>query len=589
MDNAFYDIEKLSSYFVLPERTEHKMARKTGRDYAGHLTQVYRKYDGSDKTFTDPDVRNLEFLFSVVGSYLEDHKGSDEMRRLHTRLGKLTSGLRECSERINKGTIDSRTLDEQQEELGTHAVAVLRNLGKLEGEEKELTKKYSDHLNNMECKKAESILHASGEQKSAAKWIEEIKKGIKKYDPKTTPEKVAMIFAARQLADAKFGKRANIDKNTLTMAEIKNQAAKLVGDPEFKKYAEEVLPKVDSKTMEHGHGGRLEQTFEKFLAKNPAEKPREFDLHGRYMEAIKPAAIDADWVHVNYEMAGTKDPRAPKLVPEQDYKDYSDYIRKTAGKPFVGSKIAQAAKMAAANELSRKNPEDPFDKKALQKKTQEFLKDKNFKIMVSDPENVDKLLKGDFVGFAEEAGSIKTSCEAMLDDNGQLEINGYPTLSLDRLEKRAEKNPDLKPVIESVDKILPGDDKNAKITAEDIMNAVGTIVDYQNKHAADHQGEVAKDLSDTMRLLHELTKGKYINHVVDDQMKMINGMRDYEPDHPSYMSRKLIEKEGLDAEKQAKIDLGIEEPEKEAPKAEKKVEGPDKLNKGVNYGHGPVA
>ena len=368
MDSAFYDIEKLSSYFVLPERTEHKMARKTGRDYAGHLTQVYRKYDGSDKTFTDPDVRNLEFLYSAVGSYLEDHKGSDEMRRLHTRLGKLTSGLRECSERINKGTIDSRTLDEQQEELGTHAVAVLRNLGKLEGEEKELTKKYSDHLNNMECKKAESILHASGEKKSAAKWIEEIQKGIKKYDPKTTPEKVAMIFAARQLADAKFGKRANIDKNTLTMAEIKNQAAKLMGDPEFKKYAEEVLPKVDSKTMEHGHGGRLEQTFEKFLAKNPAEKPREFDLHGRYMEAIKPAAIDADWVHVNYEMAGTKDPRAPKLVPEQDYKDYSDYIRKTAGKPFVGSKIAQAAKMAAANELSRKKPEDPFDKKALQKK-----------------------------------------------------------------------------------------------------------------------------------------------------------------------------------------------------------------------------
>ncbi|MBR3296828.1 MAG: hypothetical protein IKI65_03195 [Firmicutes bacterium] len=565
------------------------MARKTGRDYAGHLTQVYRKYDGSDKTFTDPDVRNLEFLYSAVGNYLEDHKGSDEMRRLHTRLGKLTSGLRECSERINKGTIDSRTLDEQQEELGTHAVAVLRNLGKLEGEEKELTKKYSDHINNMECKKAESILHASGEQKSAAKWIEEIQKGIKKYDPKTTPEKVAMIFAARQLADAKFGKRANIDKNTLTMAEIKNQAAKLMGDPEFKKYAEEVLPKVDSKTMEHGHGGRLEQTFEKFLAKNPAEKPREFDLHGRYMEAIKPAAIDADWVHVNYEMAGVQDPKTPKLVPEQEYRDYSDYIKKNAGKPVVGSKLAQAAKMAAANELSRKKPEDPFDKKALQKKTQEFMKDKNFKIMVADKENVDKLLKGDFVGFATEAGDIKTSCDAMLDADGQLELNGYPTFSLDRLEERVEQNPDLKPIVDSVNKLLPGDDEKVKHSPEEVMEAVGTIVDYQNKHAADHLGEEGKDLSDSMRLLHELTKGRYINRLVDKQMDMINGVRNFKPEHPSYLTRKLIEKEGLDAEKQAKIDLGIEEPEKEAPKAEKKVEGPDKLNKGVNYGHGPVA
>ena len=75
----------------------------------------------------------------------------------------------------------------------------------------------------------------------------------------------------------------------------------------------------------------------------------------------------------------------------------------------------------------------------------------------------------------------------------------------------------------------------------------------------------------------------------DKQMDMINGVRNFKPEHPSYLTRKLIEKEGLDAEKQAKIDLGIEEPEKEAPKAEKKVEDPDKLNKGVNYGHGPVA
>ena len=116
------------------------------------------------------------------------------------------------------------------------------------------------------------------------------------------------------------------------------------------------------------------------------------------------------------------------------------------------------------------------------------------------------------------------------------------------------------------------------------MNAVGTIVDYQNKHAADHKGEIARDLSDTMRLLHELTKGRYINHVVDDQMKMINGMRDYAPDHPSYMNRKLIEAEGIEADKQARLDLGIDKPE-----PAKEAEGPNALDKTVDYGKAPVA
>ena len=553
---------------------------------AAHLTQAYRTYDGSAEKLTDPDVRNLEFLYSKVSGYLEDHKGSDEMNFMYSHLKELTSGLRECSESINNRTIDSKTLDEKQEELGQHVAKVYDYLSFLSGDEKNLTKQYFDHLDKTECTKGRAILHASGEQKSAAKWIEEFQKDIKPYDEEATPKKVAMIFAARQLADAKFGKRANIDKNKLSMVEIEIQTAKLMASKEFKEYAENVLPKVDPKTLEHGHGGRLEQTFEKFLAQNPAEKPREFDLHGRYKEAIKPAAAGGDWVNVNYEMAGVQDPKTPKLVPDQNYKDYADYIKKNAGQPVVGSKLVQAARMAAANDLSRKNPEAPFDKKALQERTQKFMKDKNFKIMVSDPENVDKLLKGDFVGFATEVNVIKTSCENMIDDNGQMKINGYPTLSLDRLEERMEnmeknEKEDLKPVVDSVYKLLPSEEENVKLDPKDVLEAVGSIVDYQNKHATDSEGEAAENLMDSMRLLHELTKGSYLNTIVDDQMKMINGMRSYAPDHPEYMNRKRIEAEGIEAEKQERIDLGIDK----KPEVIEKAEGPNKLDKSFNYGN----
>lgn len=573
------------------------MPRKSLRDIAGHLTQAYRTYDGSAKTLTNPDVRNLEFLYTAISKYLEENKASEDLKALHTDLGKLTKKLSECADGINKRTINNKTLDDMQEELGQLSGQVVIQLGNLEGGEKELTKDYLTHLNKMDCTDAGPILHASGEQKSASKWIEEFKAGLKPNEVQTpeAQEKIAMIFAARQLANAKFGKRANIDNTKLSIAEVKNQALKLMASPEFKEYAKNVLPTVDSKTLTHGHGGRLEKTFEQYLVANPTEEPREFDLHGRYQEAVKPAlAAKADWVDVDYKMAGVvEDIKDPELVPEQGYKDYTDYIRQNAGKPFVGSKISQAARMAAANDLSRNKPEDPYDKNTLQKKALKFMKDKNFKIMVSDPENVDKLLNGDFASFADELNAKKVSCENMIDDNGKLVFNGYPTLSLNRLEERAEElealeednedlkavNKDLKAVIESVDKIMPGEDENAKITAKDVMNAVGTIVDYQNKHVLDSEGDKANDLNDTMRLLHELTKGRYINHIVDDQMKMINEMRGVKPGDPSYMSRELIEAEGIQEEKQGRIDLEIDIPEEP-----KEVERPNELDKAVNYG-----
>ena len=544
---------------------------RTVRDHSAQLTYDYYKWDGSDKQLKTSGAKNLELLYYGLLNYMDEHEGqcSEKLNDLYKNVKEFRDGLKSSAEYFrNNRNLDRNLIEQQQKKLGDLYLKINNGFKALPEKEKQVFDKYQKNLSNMECEDAQRVHHASGELKSAAKWIEQFKKGLKRPEDYTS-EVVAKIFAARQLSDAKLGKRANIDNNKLTETEINNQAAKLMGSPVFKKYANEVLSGIDYSIMKHGHGGKLEKTFEDFVVQMRPKKQLEIDLKGRYQVKVD-AAIEKD---------------KPKVVSTpSDYTNYSDFIKKNKGK-VQGSRIAQAAKMAAANELARKKPEDPFDSKALNKKAQEFLKDPAFKVLASSKENVDKLIKGDFVGIAKEAEDVKTSCLAMVDVDGKLDSKGYTYLALDRLENRAAENPDLKPVVDSVSDLCDPDKKH---TAEDVLNTVGTIVSYQNKHAADSIGPKAKDLADTMRLLHELTKGRYINGIVDDQMKMINETRSYKPDHPAYMNRERIEAEGIAEEKQIAKDLGIEEPKKAEPKAEPKAEN-DPLNTGVNYGHGPVA
>lgn len=540
---------------------------RTARDHSAQLTYDYVKWDGSDKQLRNSGAKNLEYLYYGLMNYMDENEGkcSEKLTELNKTVQEFRDGIRESAEYLkNNRTIDRKVVETQQRKLGSLYLKVNNGLKGLPENEKKVFDKYHKNLSNMECEDAARVHHAAGELKSASKWIEQFKSGLKGPED-YTPEVVAKIFVARQLADAKLGKRANIDKTMLTEDEISNQAAKLAQSPEFKKYASEVLPLVDYKVMKHGHGGRLEKTFEDFIVELRPKEQLETDIKGRYQAKVN-ALNEAEKTKV--------------VSTPSDYTSYKNYIDKNKGK-VQGSRIAQAAKMAAANDLSRKKPEDPFDNRALSRKAKEYLNDPAFKVMVSDKENVDKLINGDFVGFTKELDDVKMSCAAMLDVGGKPDIKGYTDMSLDRLQKRVEQNPDLKAVVDSVNNLTDPDKEH---TPEEVIKTVGTIVGYQNKHAADGNGPLGKDLSDTMRLLHELTKDRYINRIVDSQMKMVNDARKYEPDHPSYMNRKLIEAEGIAEEKRVAKELGIDMGGDEKGEPEK-----DPLNTAVDYGHGGVS
>ncbi len=47
-------------------------------------------------------------------------------------------------------------------------------------------------------------------------------------------------------------------------------------------------------------------------------------------------------------------------------------------------------------------------------------------------------------------------------------------------------------------------------------------MDYQEKHINDGAGAAGRDLNDSLRLLHELTKGTEMNAVVQTQIDKVN-------------------------------------------------------------------
>jgi len=529
------------------------MPKHTSREFAGQFTYAYAKWDGTDATLKNSDAKSLEYLYSTLGYHIDESKGpkSQELLDLYNKVEDFRYKTKECAEKINEGNYTSQDLDHDQDELGLMAAGVFQGMQKLKGDEAKLVSKYLKEWNEMKTDGAQKVMHASGKVQSAADWIDVYKAKWLKGEI-DTKEYVGFTLAARQMSNAVYGKRANIDKHKFSDIEIKNHAAKLISSSEFREYSK-TLSNIPKETIKHGHGGDLERTFEDFLKKNPPEKPLDFDLHGRYEKFLLPKRqAAADWVDVTYDMAGVDVP-APKLVSDPaNYKSYDDYIKKNAGK-VTGAKLASAAKMAAAGTLAVTKPEQPFDKKAFDKQTQAYIKDPAFRLAVADPESMELLNKGDVVGFNKNFEVVKAAAYNMLDAKDEFRIDGYPADSLERLEERAEENPDLKPVTESVRALFDG-----KQTEEKVMTALGNIVKYQDAHASDNATHMGKDLNDTVRLMHELTKGSpYLNTLVDKQIDKINESRGATPNGPNYLTKEFIAKEGIENEKKAEQELGI--------------------------------
>ena len=507
---------------------------KTNAEVAAHLTQAYVEWLNGGEP--DPMILHIQAMKEKLAAD-EQKPGRRPVNFLvmKQRFEMLDNGLREAAEYIRAGQVDPKELGKKQKKLA-NTVAGLASTHR-EVQESLDNPEDVDHETMQECfngydlksflqiepTKAPGILKASGETKSAYKWIESAYKGMDS-PVNVSEERVARILAARQLGNAVYDHPENIKNTMISEAELNNHAQKLMRSPEFQEYFKTIGDLDFKKTIKHGHGGYLEKTFEDFLKAQNIKEPLEFDAHGRYQKAMQ------------------ADPGRRDISTLYDYRNYEDYFEKSKGK-VITSKEVHAARMAAADHLKRKNPEAPFSKRELDAQARKFMKDPSFKMLMAMPGTADRLVSGDAPGFAQSAQDLKNNCAAMLDKNGHFAHAGHSDIALERLQKRVDENPDLQPVVDSLTAL-----KQGKKTPEDVIGAVGTILAYQEKHMGDGHGPMGKDMNDTLRVLHEITNGTPLHGMVETQIEKTNAARGVQPGFGPYVTMERLAKEGLEAE-----------------------------------------
>ena len=525
---------------------EEKEMPKTNAERAAHLIQAY--IDSNNGTQPNEDVQYVQSMGTSLEEKFqnfskEDRRAPLSFMMMRTRYRELDEKLKETADYIKAGNVDPKELEEKQDRI-VNLIGGLRNdhrevkkvLDNPDHEDHELYQELfagydNKKLDEMEAGKAQNVLQMTGESKSAYKWIDSV------YDEMKTPkdatkENVALILAARQLGNAVYGHPDNIKKARISKAVLQNHAKKLMGTKEFNDYYKTVEKLDFKKTVKHGHGGYLEKTFEDYLVDSGAKGPLEFDAHGRYQRVLD---------------AKTKD-----ISQFYDYKSYADYFEKNKGN-VAASKEVLAARMAAAAILHDEDPNAPFDKKVLDAKAREWLKSPSFKLVTAMPGKLDMIINGDAPGFADSVQALKNSAKSLLNENGEFDMKErYPDLSLNRLKERMDENPDLKPVVESVEKL-----QNGKKEPQDVIKTVDTIMRYQDKHMTDNMGDMGRDMNDTLRLLHELTNHSPLNSIVQTQIDKTNKARNVHEGRGMPLTYDRIAQEGREWDAALNDEVGI--------------------------------
>lgn len=519
----------------------------TNIDVAAYLTKLY--VDAASGKEPDPLVAHIK---SMIGRMNDDAEKLNpqpfDFQLLKLGYEKLDKQLTETATRIRNGNVDPKELLKQQKVIQNSVAAIANNTNSVlekindpeavdHEEDKEIFEGYDLHK-FLEIKPKEAdmqqILKMSGETKSAYKWIDSVYDKMESRQ-NVTEKNVALILAARQLGNAVYDHPENIKKAQISEGELNAHAARLMHTKEFQDYYKDVVGNLDfKKTIKHGHGGYLEKTFEDYLVKQKVRGPLHFDVNGRYQKTL-----DA-------EMAKRRD------IDYSSYQTYKDYFEQNKGNVQLNPTV-HAARMAAADALDKENPGAVFKKGNLDRKAIAIMQDPSFRILTALPGKQEMLLNGDGPGFEASVQEVKETCKSMLDKDGKFAHKDHSDIALNRLKNRVEAgedvNSDLKDVVNSIESLKSGDKK----TPRDVINTVGKIMEYQEKHMAeDTMGDKGRDMNDTLRVLHELTAGTKLNDVVQTQIDKVNSVRNVVPEQKNYLTKDFIAKEGVDAEKAAK-------------------------------------
>ena len=232
-----------------------------------------------------------------------------------------------------------------------------------------------------------AILSKYGPKKTAAELIEEIQDRVR--EGKTmTAEDIAMVIAARQIANSKPGDKSLLKSTYINPMVLKDRADKLLASEPFREFLKENSNPdnegeftFDTKDLTDGHGGKLEKLLAAHLQSRPDVKQLNSDLYKRYQRPSREIYRTYD----AFIQAGKK-----------------DFLKGGAGRITANDKEAavHAARMLAAFQL--KSQGKVYNKAYFDRKAAEVYRSPQFQFIYKhDPNKLNLLTTGDFTGFAD--------------------------------------------------------------------------------------------------------------------------------------------------------------------------------------------
>ncbi|MBR6897118.1 MAG: hypothetical protein IKN24_03000 [Lachnospiraceae bacterium] len=485
--------------------------------------------------------------------------------------------------------------------------------------------KYSDNTiksNNRDPNyKYADIIEASGEKKSAAKWIEEAREKLKKdgYESDLdAPRQFARIIAARQLGNAVRGKKQNIVNNMITEGQLEERAAELMEDQCFQDFMKSMdVPEVREFGADRGEFDDKgpddmvairnvnfdDRKYLKFLAGHCGALEDKLGEHVAGRVDSDELVDNGDGLYGRY--AGT--------VKEQNkYATYSQYIADNLY-PSIDTRIRyekdvvpkeKSVKLYAAFELgakSRKVEENgkevrrgyKFNAAALEARTQQLLKDPLMMIMIKDPKYKQMLDDGQFHKFKAASVDVMKQFTPAKDNYTNLAKNvsvSESKVGMEALKILYEKllgpnpndpkkykkylagrSPEYRRMVNAVGSLI---NKGDSATQLDRVKTLGTVLKYQEGKEQIRTFKGGRERFDlSMQVGLAVTRGTPAAKIFDAHIDDINEMRGPKAqDNPEYRVDKY---ELSDVFNRAKDNLKAElAPEADAEVKERDIDQP---------------
>ena len=256
------------------------------------------------------------------------------------------------------------------------------------------------------------VLRSFGTKKSAAKYIEEIQDKVN-GEKRMTAEDIAMVIAARQIADTIPGDKSRLVSKKIDPVTLKERADKLLASEPFKEFinenrdSSEILDDedniaLDTKLLTDGHGGQLEKAFGATVRSRQDLQQLDKDLYKRYQTPVRGTFDSYD----AFIESGKK-----------------DFLKGGTGKiTEKDKKVAiHAARMLAAFELKQKGK--VYDQTYFDRKAAEIYRSPQFQYMYRhDPNKLNLLTTGGFVGFGSAVNLHMDAIRQADEDNEERKV-----------------------------------------------------------------------------------------------------------------------------------------------------------------------